>query len=169
MSDTAPEAIQGGNTSGDTPAADEFKAPASQEELNRIIADRVKRVEAKYADYQDVKAKAAQLDSIADASKTDLDRAKDEAKNAAAERDDARAEAMRLRVAVEHGISIEDADLFLTGKDEETLTAQAKRLSDREADRKKTGNRVTAEGGNPDPKPSNDIATFARSMFGDDT
>jgi hypothetical protein len=63
-----------------------------------------------------------------------------EARAAAAE-----AEALRARVAGEFGISTKkglkgepsDAELFLTGSDEATLTTQAERLAGREAERKK--------------------------------
>jgi hypothetical protein len=41
----------------------------------------------------------------------------------------ARAEALRYRIAVRHGINDEDAETFLTGRDEETLTRQAERLA----------------------------------------
>jgi hypothetical protein len=49
---------------------------------------------------------------------------------AKAEKDaaEARTEALRFRIATKHGISDEDADTFLTGGDEETLTRQATRL-----------------------------------------
>jgi hypothetical protein len=64
-----------------------------------------------------------------------------------AELNSTRAESMRLRIATEHGITdADDIDLFLTGTDEETLTKQAKRLADRDADRKKNGNHVPREG-----------------------
>ncbi|CKH13754.1 hypothetical protein PXH78_26930 [Mycolicibacterium smegmatis] len=43
-----------------------------------------------------------------------------------------RAQAIRYRVASKFKISDEDADLFLTGTDEETLTRQAQRLAERE-------------------------------------
>jgi len=72
-----------------------------------------------------------------------------------------------IRVAVEHGISIEDADLFLTGKDDATLRAQAQRLADREADRKKNGNVVPREGTSTRPA-EGDEAAFARSLFAGD-
>ena len=49
-----------------------------------------------------------------------------ENKLAAAERT-----ALVSRVQAEHGISSEDAELFLTGTDEATLTAQAARLAER--------------------------------------
>lgn len=38
-------------------------------------------------------------------------------------------QALRYRIAAANGITNEDADLFLTGQDEETLTAQATRLA----------------------------------------
>jgi len=82
-----------------------------------------------------------------------------------AEATSARAEALRLRVAAKFGIGDEDADLFLTGTDEETLTKQAQRLSARDADRKKQGNHVPREG-NPNPAPAGDDAQFARSLLG---
>lgn len=40
-------------------------------------------------------------------------------------------EALRFRIASSHGVSDEDADLFLTGSDEETLTRQAEALAGR--------------------------------------
>ena len=42
----------------------EFKAPASQADLDRIIQDRVARERAKYADYDDLKATAGQVDTF---------------------------------------------------------------------------------------------------------
>ena len=44
--------------------APEFKAPASQAELDRIIQDRVARVKNQFADYDDLKAKAGQVDTF---------------------------------------------------------------------------------------------------------
>ena len=58
----APVAPEGGNPSGETPAAEEFKPITSQDDLNRIIGERVKRV--KLVDYDDLKKKAAKLDEI---------------------------------------------------------------------------------------------------------
>lgn len=42
----------------------EFKAPATQADLDRIIQDRVARVKNQFADYDDLKAKAGQVDSF---------------------------------------------------------------------------------------------------------
>lgn len=150
----------GGDTGGFTP-------PATQDELNRIIDDRLKRERSKYADYKDLKAKAAKFDEIEQANQTELEKASSKTATAEKERDDARAEALRLRVAAKHGITEEDADLFLTGTDEDTLTKQAKRLTDRESERKTThGNRVPNEGrGNRSQQPD-DEREAVRTLFG---
>jgi hypothetical protein len=162
MSEAAPE---GGNPSGETPAADEFKPITSQEDLNRIIAERVKRVEAKYADHKDLKTKAAELDQIKAANQTEAEKT---AERIAALENDLKAtrlDALRRKVAGDHKITDQDdIDLFLTGTDEETLTRQAKRLADREADRKKQGNRVPNEGTNPSSEGDVD-RDFVRQLF----
>lgn len=172
--DTTTEA-QGGNTSGDTPAADEFKPITSQQELNAALKERLDRERSKFKDYGDLKAKAAKLDEIEQANLTELEKANGRINTAEQERDHAKAESLRLRIAVTHGISLEDADLFLTGTTEESLTAQAKRLSDRtaeqantEAERKKNHPIVPKEGTSTTPQTTTDEddRAFARSFFG---
>lgn len=121
---------------------------------------------AKHRTEAKVNAKAAeQLAAIEEASKSEAQKSAD--KLAAAERDaqEARAEAMRLRVAAKHGISDEDADLFLTGTDEDTLNRQAERLSQRIVEQKKNGNVVPNEGSTTTPKPDQ-MREFTRSLFG---
>lgn len=152
------------NTGGTTPTAgDGFKPITSQDELNRIIGERVKR--AKPADYDELKAKAAKMDEIEQAKKSEAQKLADAKAAAERERDAAKAEAARLRVAAKFGISDEDADLFLTGSDEATLTRQAERLAQRAEDRKKTGNFVPNEGRNPTP-PASEERAAVRQLFG---
>ena len=167
MTEQQSTSTQDGNQTGDSTSGtgDEFKAITSQEELNRIVGERVQRERARYSDYRDLKAKAAKFDDLEQANQSDLEKANNRVGTAETERDDARAESLRLRTAIAHGISLEDADLFLTGRDEETLTAQAKRLSDREADRKKQGNHVPREGNTSQPKTDN-VREFTRGLFG---
>ena len=55
-----PTAVAGENNGQDT----EFKAPATQADLDRIIQDRVARERAKYADYDDLKATAGQVETF---------------------------------------------------------------------------------------------------------
>ncbi|MFV8266470.1 DUF4355 domain-containing protein [Mycolicibacterium fortuitum] len=175
--DTATSEAQGGNstTSGETPAADEFKPITSQQELNAALKERLDRERAKFKDYNDVKAKAAKLDEIEQANLSELEKANGRITTAESERDTAKAEALRLRIAVTHGISLDDADLFLTGTDEETLIAQAKRLSDRaaeqanaEAERKKKSPIVSKEGTSTTTGTTTeeDDREFARNFFG---
>lgn len=92
-----------------TTAAGEQQEPRTftQDEVNSIIADRLTRERAKYADYDDLKAKAQQFDTT----KAQLD-----ALNAAnAQRD------MKARVSAATGVPVE----LLTADTEEACTAQA--------------------------------------------
>jgi len=169
---------QGGSsstTSGKTPAADEFKPISSQQELDAVLKDRLNRERSKFKDYDTLKAKADMLDQIEQANLSELEKANGRITSAESERDQAKAEALRLRIAVTHGISLDDADLFLTGTDEETLTAQAKRLSDRaaeqanaEAERKKKNPIVSKEGTSTKTGTTTeeDDREFARTFFG---
>lgn len=68
---------QDGGESGATPPANDFQPITSQDELNRIIGDRVKR--AKPADYDDLKAKAEKFDQLEAANKTEIEKATDRA------------------------------------------------------------------------------------------
>jgi hypothetical protein len=61
----------------------EWKPPASQEELDRIITDRLKRETRKFRDYDSLKAKAEQYDSLAASVQTDQERAIAEAQEQA--------------------------------------------------------------------------------------
>lgn len=153
------------NDANDTADTAGFTPPATQADLNKIIRERLDRERGKFADYNDLKAKAAKFDEVEAASQSELEKANNRATAAERERDDARAEGLRLRVAAKHGISDEDADLFLTGTDEETLTKQAQRLTDREADRKKQGNFSPREG-TTSTSVDTDERQVARALFG---
>lgn len=167
---------QGGNeASGETPAANEFKPIGSQKELDAALKDRLARERAKYADHGELKAKAAKFDELQQANLSELEKANGRITTAEKDRDSAKSEALRLRTAVTHGISLEDADLFLTGTTEETLVAQALRLSSRaaeqasaEADRKKNHPIVSKEGTSKSSGSTTeeDDLAFARGFFG---
>lgn len=122
-------------TQGEGGEQEQEQKVLTQAEVDRIVKDRIARVESKYADYNDLKVKA-------DGAKTvEQKLAELEQKHAEAE-----ARALRSNIATKHGLSAEDRDLFLTGSDEATLEAQAKRLAERIADQKKAGNRAPREG-----------------------
>lgn len=133
----------------------------TQADVDRIVSDRLTRereaTKTKYADYDDLKAKA-------EGAKT----AEERIASLEAEVKTTTREALKRRVQAAHGISDEDADLFLTGTDEAALTAQAKRLAAREADRKKAGNRAPLQGRTPTQGAEDPLRDFARGLFGRD-
>jgi hypothetical protein len=163
MSEAAPE---GGNDSGETPTADEFKAITSQDDLNKVINERLTRERAKFADYKDLKTKAAKLDEYEQANQSEAEKTAKRIADLEAELTNTRRATSRLKIASEHGITdADDIDLFLTGTDDETLTKQAKRLAERTADRKKNGNHVPREGASPNSTGGEGLETV-RALFG---
>lgn len=77
---------------------------------------------------KDNRLKAAELDKLKVAQMSDLERTQAELAASRTEAESAKAEALRWRIAAANGISDEDAETFLTGADEATLTRQAARL-----------------------------------------
>lgn len=145
-----------------------FTPPASQEEFNQIIEKRLERERAKFSDYDDLREKAAKLDEIEQANKTEQQRYEERLTQAEQSAAEARTEALRFRVATKFGISDENAELFLTGTDEDTLTKQAERLADLDDQRKKRAPHVPREGATtPDPA-SDPKRAFLRELTGQD-
>lgn len=91
------------------PAAKTF----TQAELDAIVGERLGRLKAKYADYDELKQKASAYDEAAEASKSELQKAVEERDRLKAELDRLKAEAERAeavaKAAAEHGV---DADLL---------------------------------------------------------
>lgn len=113
---------------------EEFTPITSQEALNDALKERLARERAKFSDYNDLKAKAGKYDELEAANKSEIEKANDRVREAEQRAAEAASAALRSRIQARHGVSDEDADLFLTGTDEETLTKQAERLAEREAD-----------------------------------
>lgn len=97
----------------------------TQDEMNAIIADRLSREKSKYADYDELKAKALKFDEAEEASKSELQKQTERADKLQAQYDalmksnDIRN--TREKVAKETGVPLE----LLTGADEESCKAQA--------------------------------------------
>lgn len=70
-------AEQGGQSGTYTP-------PATQADLDRIIAERLSRERAKYADYDEMKTKAAEFDKATEATKSEIQKAVERAELAEA-------------------------------------------------------------------------------------
>ena len=167
MSETG-TSTQGGNTTSEpTPGAGDFKPITSQDELNRIIGERVKR--AKPADYDELRTKAARLDDIEQANKSEIEKANERVTKAEAEAAKVPslvAGQLREHLVKVHEIDAEDAELFLTASDPELLLKQVDRLLARGSQRKKTGNVVPREGANPTSSGGNDMRSFTNELFG---
>lgn len=157
---TATEGVDNAQGDGDTQQQGQS---VPQAEVDRIVRERVARERAKYADYDELKAKA-------EGSRTLEQRLAD----LETELTTTKAKALKTSVAAKFGISTEpgpkgepsDADLFLTGSDEATLTAQAQRLAARVADQKKQGNVALKEGTTTTSgKGDDDMREFARNLF----
>lgn len=92
------------------------------------------------------KALQARLDEIESAQLSEAEKAKKRAEEAEARAMAAEAGALRWRIAAKHGISDEDAELLLTGLDEDTLNRQAERIAASRTAQKQDGLYVPAEG-----------------------
>lgn len=132
----------------------------TQADLDRIVRERVKREREKFADYDELKTRA-------ETAKTAEDRLADLEKRLADA--DAREKRTRLvqTVATANGITDpEDIALFLTGQDEDTLTAQAKRLAARDGARRKAADIVPGASKTPTNNGGDsELREFARRVF----
>lgn len=154
--DTKPDAAEG--------SADTANLAAEVEKWKALAKKHEDRAKAN-AD------KARRLDELEESSKSDKSEMQQlNDRLAAFEQRAQKAEqsALRLRVATDFRIGSEDADLFLTGSDEETLRAQAKRLAEHADEKRRNGAHVKGEGKQPDRSGSDDpMRDFVRRAFAD--
>jgi len=120
----------GDTTEPTTEATTDGATPEATVELGEggkkaLAAERARAKAAEDA----AKSLQSQLDEIKRSQMSDLEKAQTLAQEQQQAAETARAEALRWRIAAKHGISDEDAETFLTGSDEATLTRQAQRLS----------------------------------------
>lgn len=118
---TTAEAHKGGESGTYTP-------PASQEEFDKIIADRLTRERAKFADYDEIKTKASEYDKVVEANKTEAQKQAErtaalEAKVAEYETREQIA-AWAKEVSTETGVAAE----LLRGSTREELLAHAEQI-----------------------------------------
>ena len=93
----------------------------TQDELNQIVADRLERERKKFDGFEDYKAKAARLDELEAASKTELQKATEKAEKLERElstlKNAEKVRGVRSEVAKETGVPAE----LLTGESKEEL------------------------------------------------
>ena len=132
-----------------------FKAPASQEELDRIIQKRLDRERARYEGFDEIKQRAeraAELEAVADDLRKRVE---------AFESKEARSALVR-KVAVDNGV---DHELLaeMRGDSEEELTAQAKRLAER---LKPVAPVIPGQAKSPENAPRDESHEFMKRLLG---
>ena len=155
MSNTSEAAAEGAEASTENAGQSKEGQLIPQSDVDRIVKERVARERAKYSDYDELKAKAAGSQTL-----------EERLALLEGELTTAKANALRSDIAAKHGLSAEDRDLFLTGTDESTLTAQAQRLAGRVEDRKKQGNFAPKEGTQPAGSTDTGEREFVKNLFG---
>lgn len=157
-SDTATEETAAADETGDAPAR-----TYSQAEIDQIVEKRLARVRKQYGDYEDMKAKAARLDEIEAASKSELERLEDANKALEAKLAQREHEALIQSACLKHSIPEEYADL-VAGADEEAIEAAAKKVGKLVAAKAKDKPRpVPGEGDMPQGKPVPDLDARIRA------
>lgn len=92
----------------------------SQADVDRIVQERLARERQKYADYDDLKAKA----EAADSSKTDLEKLTEQLQSLQQENETNKVKALRSEIASAKGVPA----ALLTGSNQDDLEAQADAL-----------------------------------------
>lgn len=157
----------GGSTST---ASDTFTPITSQADLDKAIGPRLERERGKFADYDDLKTKAAEFDKLADANKSEIEKANDRATQAQAEVEKIPAkvaDALRTHLVELHNIDDEKAELFLTATEPDLLLRQMKGLLGSAADRTKNNAHVPGEGNTSQVK-ADPRSGFLRELTGQD-
>ncbi|MDF2902442.1 MAG: hypothetical protein K0S25_80 [Bacillus sp. (in: firmicutes)] len=112
-----------------------FKAIETQEELDRIIQERLNREKGKFADYDEIKARNTALETEVDSLKSTIEETSTAAETheqtiADLNKQIAEKETvnLRTRIALQNGLPIDLADRLI-GSDEESIKADAERLA----------------------------------------
>ena len=147
------------------PAENTFEPITSQEDLNKILAERLNRQKAQFADYGDLKAKAAKYDEEREAVKTAEERFNERLASLEQELSGSKLEATRARIQARFKLDDEDVELFLTARDEEGMIAQAERLSARLAEAQPKKSNVVPREGRHAGQSSDPLREMARQLF----
>lgn len=142
-----------------------WKAPATQEELNSIVEKRLARERAKFADYDEVKAKADEFDKTQEASKTEIQKATERAEKAEKALADAELSSLRSKVALSKGLTPTQAKR-LVGTTREELEADADELLSDLGNQKPAGPRAPQQKQKQTAPKEDPMGEFARRLFG---
>jgi hypothetical protein len=126
----ADDAAGAATTTDASPATGDAAKTFTQEELDRIVGERLGRERQKYEGFDDLKAKAEKFDEIQRSQQSDLERITGERDTFKSTAEQTQAENLRLRVAVDKGLVGDRAFLAdrLRGATLEELSADADSL-----------------------------------------
>lgn len=139
----------------------------TQEEVNAIVEGRLNRERQKYADYEDLKAKAGKCDEEQEAIKAELQKATERATELQKKLDALTGEntvrQAREKVSKETGVPVE----LLAGEDEETCKQQAEAILKFAKPRSYPGTQSNKTGNRHAGSQDNEaMREFARKIFG---
>lgn len=113
----------------------EFKTIETQEELDNIVKERIRREREKFGDYDDLKKRVSELESENGALKATVEETKQTIAESDAQITELQGQvsnyetaSLRTRIALQNGLPYDLADR-LQGSDEEALKADAERLA----------------------------------------
>lgn len=113
----------------------EFKTIKTQEELDNIVKERIRREREKFGDYDDLKKRVSELESENGALKATVEETKQTIAESDAQITELQGQvsnyetaSLRTRIALQNGLPYDLADR-LQGADEEALKADAERLA----------------------------------------
>lgn len=138
----------------------------TQEQVNSIVEERLARESKKYADYEELKSKAAEFDKQQEAEKSELQKATEKSEKLEAELNQLKhadeLRGIRSKVSEETGVPA----TLLTGEDENTCKKQAEEIlkfakPEYPGIKKTETNTKPKAGGSPDY-----MREFAKEFFG---
>lgn len=159
MSEDAKNTANAGDNTGN--ASEGFKAPTSQAELDRIVQSRLERERAKFADYDDLKAKAAEFEKFEESQKSELQKAQERAEAAERALGEVQSKAVRAEVAAAKGVPVE----LLTGDSKESLEASADAILAFRDQTARKGNYAPSEGRSTTDSVNSELRDFTRRLF----
>ena len=151
----------------DPAASQEDQQEPEAKTFDAEYVDKLRKESAKYRTEAKANAEAAKrLAELEESQKTEAQKQAEKIAELERQIEGATVQAVRARMAAKYQIDPEDADLFLTGSDEETVEAQAKRLSERVSVSKNNPPPVSKEGTVTNAVGSDDEREFLRHLTG---
>lgn len=124
----------------------------TQEQVNDLIAREKGKLQSRYEGFDEIKAKAEELDRIKEENASEVEKAQRKATRAEQEAAEAKSKLIRYEVAAEKQIPAEALDL-LTGNTREELEAKADKLLELVKSRTETDTQPDFDGGAREPAP----------------